>query len=343
MDKRSLSLDPEVYKNLSIWRARESLRLKKALDWDGFFGLLIERARRRKEILSWAYALGIFLLITWILLWPIYIYSPAWIPVIWLIGLAVAAVSVYILTPIALRKNVPLVGHGETEEWVKELAAKAGLKKVPAMVVFETPEINAMAYRSPAGGKVCLTKGLINAYESGEITREEFKAIIAHEIGHLRHRDLLKFGLALAWVDIFQFVGIETVKVGDAIGEAAERGEGWFSVVALFGSLYLMFVGAVLLLVARLASLLSFYLSRKEELEADDLAAEFTHPAHMAGALEKIEALNRKLLVKELEKLPYADRWQLQPRNTTWIESLWDTHPPTPSRISRLRVLQEAM
>ena len=343
MERRTITLDPEVYKNLSILKARESLRLKRALDWDGFFRLFIERARRRKEILSWAYASVIFLAITWILLWPVYLYSPGLIPVIWGLGLAIAAVSVYLLTPLALRRNALLMGHEEVKEWVTELATKAGLREAPVVVVFETREINAMAYRSPKGGRICVTRGLLEAYESGEITPDEFKAIIAHEIGHLKHRDLLKFGLALAWVDVFQFVGIETVRVGDALGEGAEEGEGWLSVLVMFASMFVILTGLGLLLVARLASLLSFHLSRREELEADDLAAEITHPNHMAMALDKIERLNERLLAKELEKLPYADRWQLQPRNATWIERLWDTHPPTPSRTGRLRALQEAM
>ena len=76
---------------------------------------------------------------------------------------------------------------------------------------------------------------------------------------------------------------------------------------------------------AKLASALSFHLSRKQEFEADDMAVELTHPKEVSAALEKITALNEELLTKELEKLPYADHWQFQPRNTTW---LWDPHPP---------------
>jgi len=69
------------------------------------------------------------------------------------------------------------------------------------------------------------------------------------------------------------------------------------------------------------------------------VAVELTHPEQMSAALEKIELLNQELLAKEQEKLPYADRWQFQPRNTTWVDRLWDTHPPTPSRVERQRSL----
>lgn len=90
---------------------------------------------------------------------------------------------------------------------------------------------------------------------------------------------------------------------------------------------------------AKLASALSFHLSRKQEFEADDMAVELTHPKEVSAALEKITALNEELLTKELEKLPYADRWQFQLRNTTWVDRLWDTHPPTPSWVERQRSL----
>ena len=117
------------------------------------------------------------------------------------------------------------------------------------------------------------------------------------------------------------------------MAEASERGErmfaiilginGWFSTpVGSFGSL--------LLLMAKLPSALSFHLSRKQEFEANDIAVELTHPKEVSAALEKITALNEEL---------YADRWQFQLRNATWVDRLWDTHPPTPSWVERQRSL----
>ena len=52
----------------------------------------------------------------------------------------------------------------------------------------------------------------------------------------------------------------------------------------------------------------------------------------MANALQRISTLNNDLVAKELAKLPYADRWQLQPRNPSWIDKLFDTHPPMEKR-----------
>jgi Zn-dependent protease with chaperone function len=59
----------------------------------------------------------------------------------------------------------------------------------------------------------------------------------------------------------------------------------------------------------------------------------------MASALQRINALNKELVAKELAKLPYADRWQLQPCNPSWIDKLFDTHPPMEKRETELRTI----
>lgn len=340
MTRRSIALDPEVHDRLALLRARESVRRKTELNWDEFFRVLLRRERRKREAISWAYALVIFISVTWVLLWPVYLYAPTLIPLIWAVGLIVAAVSVYLLTPFALRKYKPFEeASSEIFGCVEELAAKAGLRKAPLLTISETEEVNAMAYCSPSGGRVCLTRGLVKALDEGKLSSSELKAIIAHEIGHLKHMDSLKFGLALSWVNVFQYFGNETVRVGEGMAKISEASEGWFgTMLAIYGA-FTAFLGAVLLLMAKLASALSFHLSRRQEFEADDVAVELTHPEEMSAALERITALNEELLAKELEKLPYADRWQFQPQNTTWVDRLWDTHPPTSSRVERQRSL----
>jgi heat shock protein HtpX len=260
---------------------------------------------------------------------------------IWALGLLIAAATVYLLTPFALRKVKLWEGTTEVHRWLEELAVKAGLKKTPKIKVFDTPEVNALAYCTVSGGVICLTRGLLDAYREGELSPAEFKAIMAHEIGHLKHQDLMKFNLALAWVGVFEFFGTEVTRVGVAMGDAAEGGEGWWAVMLMLTAWFALFLGSALLAIAKLASALSFHLSRRQELEADDLGGELTHPESMAAALEKIEQLNARLVAEELEKLPFSDRWQLRPRNRSWVERLWDAHPPTPSRVGRQRALAE--
>jgi Zn-dependent protease with chaperone function len=189
MAKRSVSLDPEIYDRLSLLRAREAAKRKTELDWDTFFRLFLRRERRKREALSWAYAVVIFAAITWVLLWPVYIYAPTLIPLMWAVGLIVAAVSVYLLTPFALRKYKPFEeAPPEIRGCVEGLAAEAGLRKTPFLTISETEEVNAMTYCSLSGGRVCLTRGLISAFEEEKLSLDELRAIIAHEVGHLRHK-----------------------------------------------------------------------------------------------------------------------------------------------------------
>ena len=71
------------------------------------------------------------------------------------------------------------------------------------------------------------------------------------------------------------------------------------------------------------------------------VGAELTSPEKMANALQRINALNNELVAKELAELPYADRWQLQPRNPSWIDKLFDTHPPMGERENELRTISK--
>ncbi len=360
MEERSISVDQETYERLALVRARLSARRAEALTWDEFVRVLLARERRKSEIVSWAYTVGIFLAITVVLLWPVYVYAPRLIPLVFLVGIAFAAVWAYILSPHSARmmkpfKDAPL----EIVHWLEEIAQKAGLKRTPILRIAETPEVNAMALSSLSGGTVCLTRGTVDAYLANRLSSDEMRAVIAHEIGHLRNRDHLRDGLALSWVSVFDYFGDESIRSGMRMArigtvleataaEEARAGEdarlsgvlgailafsGWFSVVA----------GSLAKLLAKAASTLALHLSRRQEYAADDVAAEVTRPEHMGIALEKIHQLNEELVATELAKLPLADRWQLQPRNRTWVEGLWDTHPSTETRVARQQAVAQVL
>lgn len=340
VEERPISVSEETYKWFALLRARLSVRFGRKLTWDESVRVLLERERKKSEILSWLYAVGIFVAVTWVLLWPVYIFAPSLIPLMFVIGLVIATISAYLLTPLALRKYKPFVdAPKEIVESFERLSVKAGLRNLPVLTVSETGEANAMAYCSLFGGRVCITRGLIQAYKEGKFSLNELQAIIAHEVSHLKHMDSLKFGLVLSWVNVFEYLGNESIQVGATMAKLSEEGEGGLSVAMAVSAWFSTVIGSLLLLMAKIASALSFHLSRRQEFEADDLAAELTRPEEVASALEKIKALNAELVAKDLEKTPFADRWQIQPRNTTWVDSLWDTHPPLEKRVARQQAL----
>lgn len=340
MEERPISVSQETYERLALLRARLSVRFGRQLTWDESVRILLERERKKNEIISWLYSVGIFVAVTWVLLWPVFIFAPPLIPLMFVVGLVIAVVSAYLLTPLALRRYKPFTNAPkEIVDSVRRLAVKAGLRKPPLPTLSEADEINAMAYCSVFEGRICLTRGLVQAYQDSKLSLNELQAIIAHEVGHLRHMDSLKFGLVLSWVNVFEYMGNESIHIGAIMAKLSEEGEGSLSVVMTVSAWFFAVFGSLLLLMAKIASALCLHLSRRQEFEADDVAAELTRPEEMASALEKINALNAELIAKELEKMPFADRWQIQPKNTTWVDRLWDTHPPLEKRVARQRVL----
>lgn len=134
---------------------------------------------------------------------------------------------------------------------------------------------------------------------------------------------------------IISGIGI-TLEVG-----ASRREEGGVGMVmALFGWV-LVILGFIQKIIAKIAAIPAFHLSRKHEHAADMDGAEFTSPEKMANALQRVNTLNNELVAKELATLPYADRWQLQPRNPSWIDKLFDTHPPIEKRETELRTISK--
>ncbi len=350
----TVEINEDAYRGVNMLKAELSAKKGKALTWDEFFELQLNMERKKKDLTSWLYTLGIFVAVTFILMFPFFIGAPlaamAMLPVFILIGLIVAFFSAYVLTSWTLRGIKPFENAPpEILKSFKELSRKAGLEKQPELMIAETPEINAMAYVCLSGDRVCVTKGLMNAYQNENIAEDELNAILGHEIGHIKNRDCLKWSFVLSWVSIFDMIGTVCIIVGTAVsgigvalevGSSREEGGGIGMVMGIFGWV-LLISGFIQKIIAKIASILAFHLSRKQEHAADMTGAELTSPEKMANALQRIKTLNKELVAKELAALPYADRWQLQPRNPSRIDKLFDTHPPMERRETELRTISK--
>ena len=371
MEKATITINEDAYKGVNMLKAEISAKKAETLSWDEFFELLLSRERKKKDMISWLYTLGIFVAITFILV-PTLALMPfieplaaiSMILMFLLIGFIVAFFSAYVITPWTLRGIKPFENAPpQILKSLEKLSRKARIKNPPELMIAETREINAMTYTSISGDRICVTRGLVSAYQSGKIEEEELNAILGHEIGHIRNLDCLKWSLVLSWISIFDAIGYMCIRIGEGIlhlgvilSEVTEetvivkegrdryvaRREGGMGglLIALFGWMLYMF-GVIQRIIAKIASILAFHLSRKQEYAADASGAELVRPEAIAGALQKIESLNNELIAKELASLPYADRWQLQPRNPSRIDRLFDTHPPTEKRISTLKRISE--
>ncbi len=202
----------------------------------------------------------------------------------------------------------------ELERVNAELSRRAGLERPPRLYYLPSVLMNSFATGRPADSAVALSDGLLRRLGEREIV-----AILAHEISHIRHRDLWVMALA----DIVGRLTAMLALVGYLL--ALVYVPLWLAGEAAIPWLLLL----VFILAPNVSALLQLALSRLREYRADLGAVELTGDAEgMARALERIEHYETHWLYRLL--LPHR-------RNP--LPSILRTHPPTSERVARLRRL----
>jgi heat shock protein HtpX len=207
----------------------------------------------------------------------------------------------------------------ELFEMVDRLRQRAGLP-MPTVAIAPHEQPNAFATgRDENHATVCVTEGLMKL-----TTRDELEGVIAHELAHIKNRDML-----------LQTV---TATMAGAIGSLAQLAfffggrddEGNSNPIA----------GLVMLIVAPLAaSLIQFAISRQREFKADAVGAEISgNPRGLAGALQKLEAYSKRIPMEVAPAAaPLAIVSPLAAKEFGGgMMSLFSTHPSTQERVARL-------
>jgi heat shock protein HtpX len=208
---------------------------------------------------------------------------------------------------------------------VAELAARAGIPK-PRVAIVQADYANAFATgRNPARGVVAVTDGLLRL-----TTDRELRGVLAHEIAHIRNRDILVATIAATMAAAVTYVAHAvqwTALLGGAGPHADEDGPSPLATLALA-------------LVAPLAALLiQMGVSRSREFLADDTAARLTgDPEALALALER---LSRAAGLSAQQPAPAtASLFIVNPlAGAGALLNLLSTHPPMDRRVARLRGL----
>lgn len=209
---------------------------------------------------------------------------------------------------------------------VEEVARAAG---IPKPRVYLIPEVQPNAFatgRNPEKGVVAVTAGIMEL-----LSERELRGVIAHEIAHIKNRDILvatiAAGIAAAVTYIAHAAQFAAMFGGGQQDDGEERG-------SVLGAILL----AVLAPIA--ATLVQLGISRSREYLADETAARLTgEPEGLARALEKLH-LGAERIPAHVEPAtaslfivsPLAGRGSLL--------SLFSTHPPMEERIARLRALR---
>ncbi len=265
------------------------------------------------------------------------------------IGLIIATVIWLILTLIsfssgdqillAASKAKPVTHdvHPQLFNIVEEMKIAAGLPAMPKIYIINDPAPNAFATgRKPETASVAVTAGLL-----GRLNRDELQGVIAHEISHILHRDILF--VTLAGIMLGSIVLLSQVFLRGMFYSSMTGSRRRFSSGGKGGGqaqLIMMIVAIVAAILAPIMAYLLYYaLSRKREYLADAGGARLTrYPEGLASALEKIAndpspqlASVNKVTAPMYIANPFKKKKQRK------LSDLTSTHPPISERVKILR------
>jgi heat shock protein HtpX len=205
----------------------------------------------------------------------------------------------------------------ELFDMVDRLRQRAGLP-MPKVAIAHQEQPNAFATgRNPQHAVVCVTEGLMRS-----MPREEVEGVIAHELAHIKNRDMLIMTVAAGLAAAIGFLPRLLLFGG---GRRDEHG----------GNAAL---GLVLMLLAPIAAMIvQMAISRRREFEADRVGAEIAgRPEPLASALQRLDAMAKRI---PMEVVPAAAPLaQVNPlaAHGGGLATLFSTHPPTAQRVAAL-------
>jgi heat shock protein HtpX len=216
---------------------------------------------------------------------------------------------------------------------VEELSSRAGLPH-PRIYLIDAAYANAFATgRNPQRGVVAVTSGLLRL-----LNERELRGVIAHELAHIRNRDILIASVAAMLSAAVTYVA-HALQFSALFGGSNSEDEEQSSPLG----------GLLFALVAPLAAtIVQLAISRSREYIADATAAEITgDPEGLALALQKISQASAFAVQRdptEQEPSPAtASLFIINPLAGNWLGSWFSTHPPTEERIHRLLEMEDAV
>jgi heat shock protein HtpX len=208
----------------------------------------------------------------------------------------------------------------ELNEMVAQLARAAGIP-TPKLYLVDEPYANAFATgRNPAHGAVAVTSGLLRALPAREV-----RGVIAHEIAHIRNRDVTIATVAAALAAVISGIA-HAVQFSAFFGGSSDDEDGGGN---LIGALLFALVAPIGAMLVQMA------ISRSREYVADATAARLTgDPEALASALSRLS--QAAALVPAGVQPATASLYIVNPL-AGGLASLFSTHPPMEARIARLR------
>jgi len=228
------------------------------------------------------------------------------------IGIAFAMLGLqYMIGPsiVAWSMKIKWVSESEAPKlhrMVAELAQQARIPK-PKVGISELNIPNAFAFgRTQGDGRVCVTRGIVNL-----LSEDELRAVLAHEISHIKHRDMAVITLLSAIPLILYWIAMSFMLSGMFGGDRREGGGGWIALIGI-GAFIMYFI----------TNLLVLYGSRIREYYADQGAVQLgNRPHHLATALYKLAYGNARFKGKQdLKQVEGVKAFFVNDPSRAWTE-----------------------
>jgi heat shock protein HtpX len=207
---------------------------------------------------------------------------------------------------------------------VRRLAQKAELP-MPKVYMMEQDQPNAFATgRNPKHGAVAVTTGIMQI-----LSREELEGVIAHELAHIKHRDILVGTVAATIAGAISYLA-QMAQWAMIFGGRSDNEDKGSNPIA---ALVMMIVGPIAAMMVQMA------ISRSREYGADAGGARIAgNPLYLANALKKLHMASQKIPMNANPATSHM--FIVSPLSGGGILRLFSTHPPIEERIERLKAIR---
>lgn len=228
------------------------------------------------------------------------------------------ALSMYAAQPVTQTENPDV--YARLFPIVQSLSMRMGL---PMAKLWLLPEDSPNAFatgRNPKNASVAVTAGALRLMND-----QELEGVLAHELGHVKNRDILTSSIAAVLASAITFLGRMAFWFGlGGRDDRDERGGG-------LGALLMMIVAPLA------AVLIQMAISRTREYAADQTSAEVTrNPQELISALSKLDTWSKRIPMEDATPAT-AHMFIVKPFTGQSLMRLFSTHPPTEERIARLQ------
>jgi len=214
-------------------------------------------------------------------------------------------VSPYIIGAMYRVRPMSATEQPKLHEVVADLSKKCNIS-TPKLMLAQIPLPNAFAYGSPiAGTRIAVTSGLLTTLNDGEVA-----AVIGHELGHLRHRDVQIMMLVSLLPAVAYYIGFSMMLSGMFGGNQKNRGSG-----AMLGMVFMAFSWVMNLFILNLSRLREYYADRNSASIVD-------------GGSQKLSTGLAKI-VNATKNMGSMGRSRQQTRNQNSFKALFITDPDT--------------